>query len=75
MILFVKLDPPPPPPMWLQPTTDDYDFDQFESTLSEVDFTNVTSFLRILLFRRRFLKFTDRQTDSQMMPDKSDQKS
>lgn len=44
MSSFVKLDPPPL--MYLHPTPEKYDFDEFESTLSKVAFTNVEHFLR-----------------------------
>lgn len=35
--------------MWIQPTPQDFDFKEFESSLSEVAFTKITAFLYILL--------------------------
>lgn len=35
--------------MWIQPTPKDFDFKEFESSLSEVAFTKITAFLYILL--------------------------
>ena len=36
--------------MWLNPTTEKFAFDRFESTISKVAFTNVASFLRKCAF-------------------------